>query len=1613
VFSQSHATPFPCRHSMIPSTKLSACLRFAASLVGGLVLLTSTAPAVSAQPEIEVSHEGNPLISGGNVIRARAAGIGFEDVKSFLITNTGLGNLTGLAVSVTGNQSLPFTAEPLGTTDLPPGGSVTLNVTYSPTSIGPRQATVTISSNDANESSFTFIVQGDTGYDYSLDNYNGIIIPAEGTANPYPSNITYSGLPDHLLSVRVDVYELSHQSPNDLDMVLMAPDGTVCGLMSDVGGTAAVVDAHLAFPTDAITEITDPLGPGGSYLPSGVLTPDEYPPGTAGTAANLMELADGGINGTWKLFVTDDESPGWGDITAWSIRFRLYAGPLVPEISITSSEDESLEDGYAVSRLSNPSPSNPVSRTYTISNDGYANLTGLSVNITGTHAADFETTAPIATTLAPGESTQFSVSFTPSASGYRNATLHVHSSDADENPFDIALIGQPEFTNPAGIIIPNNGTAAPYPSDITVAGIAGIVGGIEVRLSGLSHTFPDDLDMFLVAPDGAVCALMSDAGGGTDLVDVNLVFSDAAASNLPDSAAIVGGTYLPTDYQTGEPLPPGGNGAIGTTLLPLAAGGVNGTWQLFVTDDAAGDSGSIASWSIVFQILSPEIAVADPDGAGLADGAGIVAFQTPLLNTPVTRTFTIRNQGTANLTGVNATLGGPDAARFSVETLNATTLVPGANITLNVTFTPTSLGDHAATLLIASNDANEAPFEVALEGNAISQAVVTGGGALTIPVIGNASPYPSNLTVSGVTGATGKVVLFLNGVTHSYPSDLDIFLMAPDGSFSRVMSDAGGSAALVGIDLRLADDAPTPLPSGNFVGGGSYRPANYGGNEAAPPGNNGLDVSLSALGSNGVNGMWKLFVTDDGNGDSGSIASWSLAFEIYEGPATPEIAVRASDNPLTDGGAGVDFGGVLQGTNRTITFNVRNLGTGNLSGITPSIGGPDAARFEFSGPGAESIPPGGSTNFSVTFTPTSLGHSNATLHIASNDADEDPFDIPLTAAGTAGQEFRNSSGIFIPVNGDATPYPSTINVHGYTGNVSGVRVLIEGLSHTYTSDLQVRLQAPGNLTSYLLFNNGGTSAADDIDLLFDDSAPALPGTPLVQGTFRSRDSNLQSLLAGGANGDWKLFVYDRAQPDSGSITSWSLIFDSVTPPALPQITVAVPPGVPAGNGTGLVDFGVVATGSSLTLPVLLTNNGSANLTYSLIVGGESPGVFSPVAPFPTELAPGANATVNVTFSPTSTGPRNATLSISSNDPEDSPFVVLLTGQGSMPGVTVVESGGNTRIAENGHTDSYAVVLNAPPTANVTITAGFGGQISVSPAAVVFTPLNWNIPQILTVTATNDTMVEGQMFFYIDHYATSADPTYNSIGVSGVSVRVRDNDFEFSGYAYFVIPELGSPEFSHPAVLNVSGVTGRVVRVRASLGGLSHTRPDDLDIHLMGPHATVAALMSDAGGADDLASVTINLQDDAPTSLPDAALIASGNYLGTDFEPGEPLPPGGLGSIGTSLLPLAGANPNGEWKLFVSDDLAGEGGYLSTWALHFDTDPTLPLPVQAFAASGSDVEITFTATAGTTSRIQSSPDLRTWTDRLVGIPGTGAAQTLTVTGFGPSHHDGMFFRVIEE
>ncbi|WP_348535374.1 ExeM/NucH family extracellular endonuclease [Komarekiella delphini-convector] len=113
------------------------------------------------------------------------------------------------------------------------------------------------------------------------------------------------------------------------------------------------------------------------------------------------------------------------------------------------------------------------------------------------------------------------------------------------------------------------------------------------------------------------------------------------------------------------------------------------------------------------------------------------------------------------------------------------------------------------------------------------------------------------------------------------------------------------------------------------------------------------------------------------------------------------------------------------------------------------------------------------------------------------------------------------------------------------------------------------------------------------------------------------------------------------------------------------------------------------------------------------------------------------------------------------------------------GVTITESGGSTNITEGGATDTYTIVLNSQPTANVTIAITPDSQSTTSATTLTFTAANWDVAQTVTVSAVDDPVTEGTHSSTISHTANSSDANYNNVAIASVTATIADNDVAVS------------------------------------------------------------------------------------------------------------------------------------------------------------------------------------------------------------------------------------------
>ena len=164
----------------------------------------------------------------------------------------------------------------------------------------------------------------------------------------------------------------------------------------------------------------------------------------------------------------------------------------------------------------------------------------------------------------------------------------------------------------------------------------------------------------------------------------------------------------------------------------------------------------------------------------------------------------------------------------------------------------------------------------------------TNSNSISIPSSGTASPYPSEITVSGQYGAVQQVVVRLHNFSHTSPDDVDLMLVGPTGRKIILMSDVGGTNSVSNVTLTFDDAAANYLPDEGQVTTGTYKPTDYGldrDNFPSPaPSDHTFGSTLSTFVGDYPNGTYKLFLVDDNGNNAGSISGgWSIALRTSPG----------------------------------------------------------------------------------------------------------------------------------------------------------------------------------------------------------------------------------------------------------------------------------------------------------------------------------------------------------------------------------------------------------------------------------------------------------------------------------------------------------------------------------------------------------------------------------------------------------------------------------------------------------------------------------------------------------------------------------------------------------
>ncbi|MCO6358562.1 choice-of-anchor D domain-containing protein, partial [Roseivirga pacifica] len=328
----------------------------------------------------------------------------------------------------------------------------------------------------------------------------------------------------------------------------------------------------------------------------------------------------------------------------------------------------------------------------------------------------------------------------------------------------------------------------------------------------------------------------------------------------------------------------------------------------------------------------------------------------------------------ATLIKPKVTIEGADADDFSAASI-FTTIAPNAYGSLIITFDPSKLGLHNATVKIETNDPDESPFTFAISGTGVDGEIAVSGN--TNVDIANGDFFPS------VSDST----------------DFDQVLIGQTETNEFVVQNVGGGL------LTLNNGNSSPI---SITGPGASDFSVVAQPEFDPPrfSKNTSNTFKLAFTPTGVG--YRTATVNIPNDDADESP---FTFNIRGQGMAPEINVSGNGSGISNGDTNIDFGNFdkdkfhTSGPNAgslkipaTRTFTIHNdgniplqLGADAITITTPN------QEFELQAQPPATIAAGGSQNFTVIFKPKFLGDRTAEISIANNDADESPFTFTVKA----------------------------------------------------------------------------------------------------------------------------------------------------------------------------------------------------------------------------------------------------------------------------------------------------------------------------------------------------------------------------------------------------------------------------------------------------------------------------------------------------------------------------------------------------------------------------------------------------------------------------------------
>jgi len=599
-----------------------------------------------------------------------------------------------------------------------------------------------------------------------------------------------------------------------------------------------------------------------------------------------------------------------------------------------------------------------------------------------------------------------------------------------------------------------------------------------------------------------------------------------------------------------------------------------------------------------------------------------------------TKTFVIENNGAGSLTVSNINFSGANASEYTLVSAPAFpwTIASNASQTISVRFAPIAAGNRTAMMNVVNSDIDEALYNVAIAGNGVDSPEVNITGAGTSIPDGDVTPGTANNTDFGT-------VLVGNITTQT-------FVIANSGYGNLVVSAVNFTGAAAGyFSLVGAPSFPLTIATGStYTMTVKYSPTAGGVHNA----------TLSVISNDADEAVYDFAV---------------------RGTATylPEINIKGNNVSIIDGDNTpgttnyTDFGSVTTSASFTRNFVIQNTGMGNLSVSGITFSGANASEFVLFG--APSFPltivPGDSQTITVKFAPTAGGVRNATINVASNDADEAIYDFALKGTGVALPEINVKGNGFSIMDGDVTA--GAANNTDFGG-----------------------VNAGSNIIKYFVIQNTGVGALNVATISLAGATEfTLASSPILPVTIAPNDSvNIAVQFAAGAVGTRTAVI--NIQSNDADEATYNFLLQG-TSLGLPEINVKgnsanIADGDETPGTANNTDFGNVNIGNNTTKTYIIENKGTSPLNVSNIAfSGSNAADFTLYgAPsFPVSIAANGSQSITVQFQPAAAGARKATLTIANSDSDEGTYDFAVMGTGvSVTGVGTIVSATSMKLYPN-------------------------------------------------------------------------------------------------------------------------------------------------------------------------------------------------------------------------------------------------------------------------------------------------------------------------------------------